>query len=136
MDPVVVSAGGALVSAMAADGWERARDAVIGLWRSRRPAEAPDVAERLTALRSGVLAARAAGDELREAELTDLWRLRLAQLVADDPRALAALDALRASRWDAGGPPAPQPAVRLEGTASGDHSVLFQAGGNISVNGQ
>ncbi|MFI9330320.1 hypothetical protein ACIGZJ_22580 [Kitasatospora sp. NPDC052868] len=85
MDPVVLAAGSALVSAMATDGWQQARAAVVEWWRSRRPEQADEVGSDLEAVRAQVLAARDQGEEDTEQALAGAWRLRLQQLLSEDP---------------------------------------------------
>ncbi|MFD5437995.1 hypothetical protein ACFWJ4_38315 [Kitasatospora sp. NPDC127067] len=85
MDPVVLAAGSALVSAMATDGWQQSRAAVVEWWRRRRPDRADDVGSELETVRAQVLAAREQGDEDTEQALAGSWRLRLQQLLSEDP---------------------------------------------------
>lgn len=73
-----------LVTSMTTDSWEQVKAALVKLWRLRHPGQAKAVAADLTATRSGVVAARAAGDEQAEADLLAEWRSRLRRLVADD----------------------------------------------------
>ncbi|HZG06655.1 MAG TPA: hypothetical protein VE546_24335 [Streptomyces sp.] len=92
MDPIVAAAGGALVSAMATDGWQHVRDAVVAWWRRHRPERAEEVDSELEALRGRVLTARQEADQETEQALTGAWRLRLQQLLEEDP---ALADGLR-----------------------------------------
>ncbi|MFJ8542572.1 hypothetical protein ACIRFH_11250 [Streptomyces sp. NPDC093586] len=85
MDPIVVSAGSALVGAMATDGWERAREALVSLWRRVRPEQADTVGAELAAVRAQLLVARSAGDTDTEEALTGSWRLRLQELLSENP---------------------------------------------------
>ncbi|MDT0608668.1 hypothetical protein [Streptomyces lancefieldiae] len=85
MDPIVVSAGSALVGAMATDGWERARTALVSLWRRARPEQADTVGAELAAVRAQLLVARNAGDADTEEALAGSWRLRLQELLAENP---------------------------------------------------
>ncbi|MFG3053591.1 hypothetical protein ACGFZP_21935 [Kitasatospora sp. NPDC048239] len=98
MDPVVLAAGSALVSAMATDGWQQARAAVVEWWRSRRPDRADEVGSDLEAVRAQVLAARDQGDEDTEQALAGVWRLRLQQLAGEDPALVDELRLLLAER--------------------------------------
>ncbi|AVT28726.1 hypothetical protein C6361_03575 [Plantactinospora sp. BC1] len=89
MEPIEVTAGTALVGAMAGAGWPAARAEAVAFWRGVRPAEADDVATDLTEVRAEVLAARQAGDHDLERVLAHGWQRRLRDLVQGD-RALAA----------------------------------------------
>ncbi|SCE94006.1 hypothetical protein GA0070564_102172 [Micromonospora mirobrigensis] len=85
MDPIVVAAGTALVSAMATDVWQQARDQLVGLWRRVRPEQAEVIGGELAQARDDVLAARRAGDPDTERALAGAWQLRLHRLLAEDP---------------------------------------------------
>lgn len=91
MDPLVMAAGTAVVTAMATDGWEKARSAVVALWRRVHPDQAPAVDAELRDVRAEVLAAREAGDPGAERELAGDWQRRLRRLLAADPQAGAEL---------------------------------------------
>jgi hypothetical protein len=73
-----------LVTSMTTDSWEQVKAALVKLWRLRRPEQAEAVGADLAAAQSGVVAARAVGDEQAEADLLAEWRSRLRRLVADD----------------------------------------------------
>lgn len=94
MDPIVVAAGTALVSAIATDGWRHARDAVAALWRRARPDQAGEIEPALDALRAEVLQARVDGDSETEQALEGAWRLRLQQMVRARPEVAVELRAL------------------------------------------
>jgi hypothetical protein len=87
MDPGLAALSSAaattLVASMTTDSWEQVKAALVRLWR-RHPEQADAVGADLAAARSGVVAARAAGEELPEAELLAEWRSRLRRLVAGD----------------------------------------------------
>lgn len=87
MDPLVMAAGTAVVTAMATDGWENARRAVVALWRRIHPDQVPAVDAELREVRAEVLAARDAGDLDAERELAGDWQRRLRRLLAADPQA-------------------------------------------------
>ncbi|MEV5980966.1 hypothetical protein [Streptomyces sp. NPDC052114] len=89
MDPVTVAAGTALVGAMATDAWAHLRDAMVALWRRPHPEQADSIALRLDELRGQVVDARGRGDADIETALVAIWRMRLHELVGEDP-ALAA----------------------------------------------
>lgn len=87
MDPIVLAAGTALVSAMATDAWQQARTAVVAWWRKVHPAQADAVGAEMDAARAQVLAARDRGDEDTEQALAGTWRLHLQQLLDVSPTA-------------------------------------------------
>lgn len=72
-----------LVASMTTDGWKQVKAALVGLWR-RHPEQGDAAGADLEAARSGVVAAREAGEEFPRAELEAEWRSRLGRLVADD----------------------------------------------------
>lgn len=94
MDPLVLAAGTALVGAMATDAWQQARDAVVAWWRKVHPGQSDTVGIELDTARAQVLAARERGDEDTEQALAGTWRLRLQQLLDQDPAAGPALQRL------------------------------------------
>jgi hypothetical protein len=73
-----------LVTSMTTDSWEQVKSALVKLWHLRHPEQAKAVGDDLTASRSGVVAAQAAGDEQAEADLLAEWRSRLRRLADDD----------------------------------------------------
>lgn len=85
MEPVVTTAGTALVNAMATDAWQQIRTAVVGWWRRVRPAQAGQVETDLDADRAQFLAARERDDEDTQQAVEGAWRLRLDRLVAGNP---------------------------------------------------
>ncbi|MEO3931087.1 hypothetical protein ABGB07_45700 [Micromonosporaceae bacterium B7E4] len=91
MEPIEVTAGMALVGAMAGAGWPAARAEVVAFWRHVRPGEADDVAADLTEVRAEVLAARQAGDPALERALAGTWQRRLRTLVQGDAALAAGL---------------------------------------------
>lgn len=94
MDPLTVAVGTALISAMATDGWQQARESVVRLWRRARPEDAPAIGVRLDEVRGEVVAARQSGDEQAERDLATGWQRELQALVAADPRIRAGLERL------------------------------------------
>ncbi|MEF2529775.1 MULTISPECIES: hypothetical protein [Streptomyces] len=80
-----MTAGSALVGAMATDGWQQARAAVVDWWRRRRPDAAEAVGSELEVLRGRVLDARARSDGDTEGALAGSWRLRLQELLNEEP---------------------------------------------------
>ena len=87
MDPLVLAAGTALIGAMVTDAWQQTRTAVVAWWRKVHPGRADTVGAELDTARAQVLAARERGDEDTEQALAGTWRLRLQQLLDQDPAA-------------------------------------------------
>ena len=85
MDPIVRSAGTALVAAMATDAWQQARAATVAVWRRTHPGRADHIASELEGLRAQVLTAREHRDGDTEQALAGAWRLHLQQLVDARP---------------------------------------------------
>ncbi|MFG1685202.1 hypothetical protein ACGFNP_33925 [Nonomuraea sp. NPDC049269] len=85
MDPIVLAAGTALVTAMATDTWQQARRAAVALWQRVRPEQADAVENELAEVRALVLTARRDGDSDTEQALAGSWQVRLAQLVRAEP---------------------------------------------------
>ncbi|RFC77350.1 hypothetical protein [Streptomyces sp. AcE210] len=94
MDPLILAAGTTLVSAMATDGWQQARDAVAAWWQRIRPVRADSIGSELDALRTQIVAARDNVDENTERALAGIWQLRLQQLLQDEPALAAELQQL------------------------------------------
>ncbi|MFC4010862.1 hypothetical protein ACFOY2_26785 [Nonomuraea purpurea] len=85
MDPIVLAAGTALVTAMATDAWQSAREGAVALWRKVRPEQAEIVEAELVEVREQVLEARRDGDADTEQALAGAWQVRLQQLLRADP---------------------------------------------------
>ena len=134
MDPVLMAAGTAIVSAMATDVWQQARTAIAGLWRRAGSADA--VEHELADLRSQVLAARADGDEETEQALAGAWRLHLRELLRQDP---SLADELRRVLDEellpvlAESDRAQTRTILMHGTASG-HGRVYQSAGDQHIN--
>ncbi|MEU6738253.1 hypothetical protein [Streptosporangium sandarakinum] len=85
MDPLILTFGTALVTAMATDAWQQVRSGAVALWQKARPDQADIVEQELTDARTLVLAARDEGDTDTERALAGSWQIRLQQLLRDDP---------------------------------------------------
>ncbi|GAA3076036.1 hypothetical protein [Streptosporangium carneum] len=85
MDPIVLAAGTALVTAMATDTWQQARSGAVALWRRVRPEQEKAVEDELAEVRLQILAARDDGDTDTERALAGAWQIRLQQLLREDP---------------------------------------------------
>ncbi|MER6625219.1 hypothetical protein [Streptomyces sp. NPDC000931] len=84
MDPIVVTAGSALVGAMATDGRRHAPAGPVKPWRVR-PAEAGAAGGEPTDVRARVLSARGTGDTGTEQASTGSRRWRLHELLREEP---------------------------------------------------
>jgi hypothetical protein len=85
MDPLALAAASAVVSALATDSWQQARDAVVRFWRRARPDHASAVESDLDDTRSELVAARGASDNSTEEGLVADWQRRMRRLLAADP---------------------------------------------------
>ncbi|MEZ7130506.1 hypothetical protein ACBR40_34680 [Nonomuraea sp. AD125B] len=135
MDPIVLAAGTALVTAMATDAWQSARDGAVALWRRARPEQAEVVEAELTEVREQVLRARGEGDADTEQALTGSWQVRLQQLLRTDPSLAGELRRV----LDEVLTPALQPADQdrigslvMKATASG-HGRVYQSGRDQTI---
>ncbi len=84
MGPLVLAAS-TVVTAMATDGWQQARAAVVELWRRSRPDHAPAIETDLDDTHAEVVAARTAGDRAAEEGLVADWQRKLRRLLDADP---------------------------------------------------
>lgn len=131
VDPeaMVQSAGTAVVTLMATDGWQRMRDGVVALWRRVRPVQADEIEVALDETREEILAARQVGDAEGEGDLVRDWDRRLGRLLAEDPTVAdqlqQLLDDVRGSLT--GVEQSALPSVRLQARVSG-HGRVYQAG--------
>jgi hypothetical protein len=95
MEPELIdlarSAGSTVVTLMATDAWERAREGVVALWRRVSPSRADGVEEELEAARGDLLTARENGDDLTEQELRDEWTGRVRRLLRERPEVASEL---------------------------------------------
>ena len=85
MDPIAVTAGTALIGAIATDAWQQVREAVTRLWIRARREHEENVGAELDDLRQQVLLARRDGDAGTERALEAVWQLKLQELLRSDP---------------------------------------------------
>ncbi|NUP00379.1 MAG: hypothetical protein HOV96_19310 [Nonomuraea sp.] len=85
MDPLVPAAATAVVTAMATESWEQARNAVVALWRRARPERAEAIDAELEETHAEVVAARRTGDRQAEQGLVGDWQRKLRRLLDADP---------------------------------------------------
>ncbi|MFJ9470553.1 hypothetical protein [Streptomyces caniferus] len=134
MDPLVLAAGTALVSSMATDAWQHARDATVSLWRRVHPDRVPAIEAELADVRAEVIAARDEGASQVEEELAADWQRRLRRLLRDDPSLAGELRRVLDEELNPLLAPADQPriGVQMTATASG-RARVYQAGGNQTI---
>ncbi|MFE7124910.1 hypothetical protein [Streptomyces sp. NPDC057617] len=137
MDPIVLAAGTALVSAMATDAWQQARAATVALWRRIRPEQADHIGAELEALRARVLAARQQGDGDTEQALAGTWRLHLQQLLLDDPTLAAELQRLLDEQLTPALPPGEQAWIQslVMRAEARDNARVYMAGRDQHITG-
>ncbi|MEU4825113.1 hypothetical protein AB0H37_24845 [Actinomadura sp. NPDC023710] len=136
MDPLLMAAGTALVTAVATDGWQQARSGAVALWRRAHPERVAAVEAELEEVRGEVLAARQAGEAGVEEGLAAEWQRKLARLVTADPEIAAEIQRVLDKVWK---PLLPaDELVRVQNitqnaTASG-HGRVYQAGRDQTIN--
>jgi hypothetical protein len=126
------TAGVALVTVLATDAWESARDGLVGLWRRASPERAEAVQVELDSSREDLVSARTRGDAETEQELGEEWSSRLRRLLREHPEVADELRAFVAETEEAHGPGTPHQ-VNLRATASGSGRV-YQAGRDQHIN--
>lgn len=138
MDPEIAALAGAagttLVSLLATEAWESAKDGFAGLWNRVRPERAEAVSAELEATRDDVLAARESNDRETEVELSAEWQGRVRRLLAAHPETTDELRRLLAELADSA-PQVAGPTVTQHATASGD-SRVYQAGRDMHLGQQ
>ncbi|MEU3464729.1 hypothetical protein ABZ721_32875 [Streptomyces sp. NPDC006733] len=133
---LAASAGTSIVTMVATDAWQTARDGLAALWRRVRPERAEAVVTALDATRDELLQARSAGDDEASATRTELaaeWQGRVRRLLAGNPEVADDLRALLAEL--APQTPATAPGVTQSATASGS-ARIYQAGRDLRLNEQ
>ncbi|MGV9383441.1 hypothetical protein ACWDRB_47040 [Nonomuraea sp. NPDC003707] len=135
MDPIVLAAGTALVTAMATDAWQSAQAGAVALWRKVRPEQADLVEAELVEVREQVLQARGEGDADTEQALAGAWQVRLQQLLRADPSLAGELQRVLDEVLTPALEPADQERIGslvMKATASG-HGRVYQAGRDQTV---
>lgn len=137
MDPLVLAAGTALVSAMAVDSWQQVRTATTVLWRRFRPEQVDEIEAELETLHVSVLNARTQQDQDTEEALAGVWRLRLQQLLAGEPSAAGELRQLLEEHLAPTLPPGEQRSVYSIALKSEvrDHAHVYMAGRDQHITG-
>jgi NAD(P)-dependent dehydrogenase (short-subunit alcohol dehydrogenase family) len=86
MDPLILAAAGrAVVKALATDGWQQARAALVRLWRHEDPEQVSAVDEEIQATRESALAAMDLDDDEAERRLAAQWHRRFSALASRAP---------------------------------------------------
>jgi hypothetical protein len=138
MDPEIAAlagtAGTTLVSLLATEAWESAREGFAGLWSRVRPERAEAVSAELEATRDDLLTARAGDDQDTEAELSAEWQGRVRRLLTAHPGAADELRRVLAELAEST-PQVAAPTVTQHATASGD-SRVYQAGRDMHLGQQ
>lgn len=130
MDPLVLAAATAVVTAMTTEGWQQARKAVVALWQRVHPERRAAIEAELEETRAEVVAARRSGDAQAEQELVGDWQRKLRRLLAADPELGDELRRILDEELAPTLPAAEQSRVRditMTATAHG-HGRVFQAG--------
>ncbi|MET8824993.1 hypothetical protein ABZX40_24530 [Streptomyces sp. NPDC004610] len=123
------TAGTTIVTLLASDTWNAARNGMLALWRRVRPGDEEHVAAQLEVSRRELVDARADGDEASEREIAEEWRGRIRRLLVAHPELAADLRSLLTELA------AEAPAtvtVTQRATASGS-SRVYQAGRDLNV---
>ncbi|MFJ2740537.1 hypothetical protein ACIO3O_12790 [Streptomyces sp. NPDC087440] len=130
MDPQIVAiagtAGTAIVTAMATDSWERAREGVVTVWRRFRPEAADTVVQDFDSARDTLADALRDEDHQTESALVSAWQGHALSLLLAQPGAAEAIRELsdvlcaEAARED-------RPRISLHASATG-HGRIYQAG--------
>jgi hypothetical protein len=121
------TAGTTMVTLMAGQAWESARDGMVALWQRFQPARAEAVGSELEATREDLLLARETGDADTEAELTAEWQARVRRLLLTQPEVADELRRILAELSPALPEQRPSVDVRLRAEVSGSGRV-YQAG--------
>lgn len=140
MDPIILAAGTALVSAMATDAWQRVSAATVALWRKARdadgePVDTERVAGELALLRREALQAHTADDVRRREELEAVWTLRLQALVGRNPELAAEVRALLRDQLlpAAGSDDRPRIDTLIKQNVKASGGTLYVAGRDMTV---
>ncbi|MEV5689101.1 hypothetical protein AB0L68_39015 [Streptomyces sp. NPDC052164] len=137
MDPIVLAAGTALVSAMAVDSWQQVRTATTALWHRLHPEQADEIAAELETLHASVLNSREQQDHDTEEALTGVWRLRFQQLLLGEPSAVGELRRLLEEHLAPALPPDEQRGVHsiVMKAEARDHAHVYMAGRDQHIGG-
>jgi hypothetical protein len=135
MDELALAAAGALMTAIATDGWGEVRAGAVSLWRRVYPERVPTVESELAEVRNEVVAARQAGDAEVGRELAADWARKFQRLMQAHPELVPDLRLL-GQEWArltprAGGDSG---AANVQQTAiATGRGTVYQAGGDQRI---
>jgi len=121
------TAGTTMVTLMAGQAWESAREGLVSLWQRFQPDRAEAVGGELEAARADLLLAQQAGDTDTEAELSAEWQARIRRLLLARPEVADELRRVLAELTPQLPDQRPSVDVRLRAEVSGSGRV-YQAG--------
>ncbi|MEV0554153.1 MULTISPECIES: hypothetical protein [unclassified Streptomyces] len=119
--------GTTMVTLMATQTWESARDGLVAVWQRFQPDRAESVGGELEATREDLLLAQQSGDTDTEAELTAEWQARVRRLLVARPEVADELRHILAELSPQLPEQSPSVEVRLRAEVSGSGRV-YQAG--------
>ncbi|MGA5703318.1 hypothetical protein [Peterkaempfera bronchialis] len=126
---LAVSGATTLVGLMAGDAWTSAKARITALLGRGRPGRGDSVADELEESQRELIAARDSGDESSVADIEAMWRLRIRQLLREEPEAA---DEVRALIAEASGATRPTTTVQNTISGGGFRSQVIQTG---AING-
>jgi hypothetical protein len=121
------TAGTTMVTLMAGQAWESAREGLVSLWQRFQPDRAEAVGGELEATREDLLLARQTGDADTESELTAEWQARVRRLLVARPEVADELRSILVELSPQPSEAQPSVEVRLRAEVSGSGRV-YQAG--------
>jgi hypothetical protein len=130
MDELALAAAGALMTAIATDGWSEVRAGAVNLWRRVYPERVPAIESELAEVRNELVAARQAGDAEVGKELAADWARKFQRLTQAHPELIPDLRLL-GEEWARLTPPDGQDsgAVNVQQTAiATGRATVYQAG--------
>jgi hypothetical protein len=135
VDPLVLAAATALVTAMATDGWQQARSGAVALWRRVHPERVTAIEAELGEVRTELLAAREASDAPAEEGLVADWQRKLRRLLAEDPQLAGELRRVLDEQWTPLLGAAERTAVDVivQSASATGHGQVYQAGRDQNI---
>ncbi|WP_202510789.1 hypothetical protein [Streptomyces sp. SID5643] len=121
------TAGTTMVTLMAGQAWESAREGLVSLWQRFQPDRAEAVGGELEATREDLLLAQRTGDAEAASELTAEWQARVRRLLVARPEVADELRRILAELTPATSQAQSGVEVRLRAEVSGSGRV-YQAG--------
>ncbi|MEU5642866.1 hypothetical protein [Streptomyces milbemycinicus] len=123
------TAGSTVVTLMATDAWQRARERIVALWRRAQPDRADGIDGELETTHDDLLAARDAEDEETRRELSEEWAGRMRRFLAAHPEVVEELRRILDELSPAlpGNDQAMNTTIHMRAEASGSGRV-YQAG--------